>query len=209
MKKLDGDIRAEDSVKPWELPKWVIAHAKELGLQLEPDTARALIAHVGDRQQRLLRELEKLALYAGPGARLDSATVDELSAPSAEHKAWSLADALLSGDAAAATSLYLALRSQGERLPGLLYWMSARVRTAHGVAVALEAGESDAQVKRRLRMPSRAADRLIADARRAGAANLERTIEELADLELASRGGGNGVAGEDTAALLAIQRVAG
>ncbi|HUA73109.1 MAG TPA: DNA polymerase III subunit delta [Solirubrobacteraceae bacterium] len=209
VKRLHGDIRAEDSVKPWELPKWVIAHAKELGLQLEPDTARALIAHVGDRQQRLLRELEKLALYAGPGARLDSATVDELSAPSAEHKAWSLADALLSGDAAAATSLYLALRSQGERLPGLLYWMSARVRTAHGVAVALEAGESDAQVKRRLRMPSRAADRLIADARRAGAANLERTIEELADLELASRGGGNGVAGEDTAALLAIQRVAG
>ena len=209
VRKAGGDISAEESVKPWELPKWVIARAKELGLQLEPDTARALIAHVGDRQQRLLRELEKLALYAGPGARLDAATVDELTAPSAEHKAWSLADALLSGDAAAATRLYLTLRSQGERLPGLLYWMSNRVRTAHEVAIALEAGESDAQVKRRLRMPSRAADRLIADARRAGAANLERTIEELADLELSSRGGGNGIAGEDTAALLAIQRVAG
>jgi len=206
--KAGGDIAAEDSVKPWELPKWVIARARELGLQLEPDTARALIAHVGDRQQRLLRELEKLSLYAGTGARLDTATVEELTAPSAEHKAWSLADALLSGDAAAATSLYLTLRSQGERLPGLLYWMSARVRTAHEVAVALEAGESDAQVKRRLRMPSRAADGLIADARRAGAADLERTIEELAELELASRGGGNGVASEDTAALLAIQRVA-
>ncbi|HTP23268.1 MAG TPA: DNA polymerase III subunit delta [Solirubrobacteraceae bacterium] len=209
VKKAGGDISAENSVKPWELPRWVIKHAKELGLQLEPDTARALIAHVGDRQQRLLRELEKLALYAGPGARLDSASVDELTAPSAEHKAWSLADALLSGDAAAATSLYLTLRSQGERLPGLLYWMSTRVRTAHEVAVALESGESDAQVKRRLRMPSRAADRLIADARRAGTANLERAIEELADLELASRGGGSGGAGEDTAALLAIQRVAG
>ena len=34
-------------------------------------------------------------------------------------------------------------------------------------------------------------------------------IEELAELELASRGGGTGGAGEDTAALLAIQRVAG
>jgi DNA polymerase III subunit delta len=206
--KAGGVIEAEESVKPWELPKWVIARAKELGLQLEPDTARALIAHVGDRQQRLLRELEKLALYAGPGARVDAAAVDELTAPSAEHRAWSLADALLSGDAAAATSLYLTLRSQGERLPGLLYWMSNRVRTAHEVAVALEAGESDAQVKRRLRMPSRAADRLIADARRAGAANLERTIEELAELELASRGGGSGLAGEDTSALLAIRRVA-
>ena len=71
----------------------MIARAKELGLQLEPDTARALIAHVGDRQQRLLRELEKLALYAGQGARVDHAMVDELTAPSAEHRAWSLADA--------------------------------------------------------------------------------------------------------------------
>jgi hypothetical protein len=34
-------------------------------------------------------------------------------------------------------------------------------------------------------------------------------IEELADLELASRGGGTGGAGEDTAAVLAIQRVSG
>jgi len=208
VRKAGGDINAEESVKPWELPKWVIARAKELGLQLEPDTARALIAHVGDRQQRLLRELEKLALYAGPGSRVDTAMVDELTAPSAEHKAWSLADAFLGGDAAAATTLYLTLRSQGERLPGLLYWMSQRVRAAHKVAVALEAGESDAQVKRGLRMPSRAADRLIADARRAGAANLERTIEELADLELSSRGGGNGAAGEDTAALLAIRQTA-
>jgi DNA polymerase III subunit delta len=203
-----GDISAEESVKPWELPKWLIARARELGLQLEPDTARALIAHVGDRQQRLLRELEKLALYAGQGARLDGATVDELSAPSAEHKAWSLADAIVGGDAAVATREYLSLRSQGERLPGLLYWMSARVRTAHEVAVAVEAGEPTAQVKRRLRMPSRAADRLIADATRTGAERLERMIEELADLELASRGGGSGGVGEDTAALLAIQRVA-
>ncbi len=142
VKKAGGDISAEDGVKPWELPKWVIARARELGLQIEPDTARALIAHVGDRQQRLLRELEKLALYAGQGARVDAEMVDELTAPSAEHKAWSLADAILSGDAAAATRVYLTLRSQGERLPGLLYWMSQRVRTAHEVAVALEAGES-------------------------------------------------------------------
>ncbi len=209
VKKAGGDVSAEDSVKPWELPKWVIARARELGLQLEPDTARALIAHVGDRQQRLMRELEKLALYAGPGARIDTTMVDELTAPSAEHRAWSLADAIVSGDRQAATSLYLTLRSQGERLPGLLYWMSTRVRTAHEIATALEAGEPPAQVKRRLRMPSRAADRLITDAGRAGADKLQRTIEQLADLELASRGGGSGAAGEDTAALLAIQRVAG
>ncbi len=65
----DGDISAENSVKPWELPKWVIARGKELGVELEPDAARALIRHVGERQQRLLRELEKLALGARGGRR--------------------------------------------------------------------------------------------------------------------------------------------
>jgi DNA polymerase III subunit delta len=207
VKKAGGDISAEESVKPWELPKWVIARARELGLQLEPDTARALIAQVGDRQQRLLRELEKLALYAGPGARADMNLLEELAAPSAEHRAWSLADTIVGGDARAATALYLTLRGQGERLPGLLYWMSQRVRTAHEIACALEAGQPAAQVKRQLRMPSKAADRLIADANRSGAEKLERTIEELADLELASRGGGSGGAGEDTVALLAIRRI--
>src|SRR5436309_2664423 len=81
--------------------------------------------------------------------------VEELTAPSAERRAWSLADTLVSGEIDAATRTYLALRSQGERLPGLIYWMSQRLRTAHDAAQSLEAGESAAQVKRTLRMPAR------------------------------------------------------
>jgi DNA polymerase III subunit delta len=203
-----GDISAETSVKPWELPKWLIARAHELKLDLDGDAARALIAHVGERQQRLLRELEKLALELGEGASIDAELLEELTAPSAERKAWSLADALLAGDPAAATRVYLQLRAQGERVPGLIYWMSSRLRQARQVAEALEAGEPVAQIKRGLRMPSRAADSLIADARRLGPEALRAAIEDVADLEMASRGGGAGGAGEDTAALLSIRRIA-
>jgi DNA polymerase-3 subunit delta len=205
VKQAGGDIKAEQTVKPWELPKWVIARARELGLELEPDAARALIRHVGERQQRLLRELEKLAL-SGVG-HLDAAEVEALTAPSAERKAWSLADALVAGDARSSTRIYLALRAQGERVPGLLYWMAGRIRTAHDIAVALDAGAPVAQIKRGLRMPARAADRLIADARQSGTAKLRETLEQIADLELASRGGAAGIASEDTAALRTIQRV--
>jgi DNA polymerase III subunit delta len=204
-----GDISAEQSVKPWELPKWLVARARELGLQLEPDAARALIQQVGDRQQRLLRELEKLALDVGPGGRVDVSEVQEVAAPSAERRAWSLADALVGGELEAAERIFLALRAQGERLPGLIYWMAQRVRTAHEIAQALEAGEPLSQVKRGLRMPSRAADRLIADAQRTGPERLRDALERIADLELASRGGAKGGAGEDTAALLAIEQIAG
>ena len=199
------------NVKPWELPKWAIARARELGVELEPDGARALVRHVGDRQQRLLRELEKLALGADDDTSaepLDADAVERLTASSAERRAWTVADAIVAGEARAAVTAYLQLRQQGERLPGLLYWISQRVRTAHEVAVALDAGEPPAQVKRRLRMPSRAADHLIADARRTGSERLAEAVCEIADLELASRGGGRGGAGEDTTALIAIGRLA-
>jgi DNA polymerase-3 subunit delta len=209
VKKGGGDISAEQSIKPWELPKWVSARAKELGLTLESGAPGALVRHVGERQQRLLRELERLSLEFGPGATLDGSQIEELAAPSAERKAWSLADALLGGDAAAATRAYLTLRAQGERVPGLLYWMAQRLRQAHEVAVALESGEAPAQIRRRLRMPTKAAEQLINDARRAGPDRLRDAIVELAELELASRGGGGkGGASEDTAALRAIQRIA-
>ena len=207
--KAGGQVAAERTVKPWELPKWVISRAAELGLQLQPEAARALIAQVGDRQQRLLRELEKLALSAGGETQVDVTQVEAQAAASAERRAWSLADALLAGDVVAASGIYLALRAQGERLSGLVYWMAQRLRTALEVAQALESGESESQAKRRLRMPPRAADRLIADARQAGAERLQRALELVADLELSSRGGGPRPASEDTAALVAIRQIAG
>jgi DNA polymerase-3 subunit delta len=199
-----GLVEAESGVKPWELPRWAIAQARSLGLELAPDAARALVAHVGERQQRLLRELEKLALDLGPGSTVDVECVEEATAPSAERRAWSLADALLSGEPGQAVRLLLQTRAQGERVPGLIYWMSSRLREAHRVAQALDAGQAPAQVKKTLRMPSRAADQLIADARRAGTERLRGAVETIADLELASRGGGPGDASEDTAALRAV-----
>ena len=206
-----GDISAEQSVKPWELPKWAVAQARGLGLDLTPEAARMLVGHVGERQQRLLRELEKLALQLGAAGaepiHIDAEMVLELTAASAERKAWALADALLSGSAANATRTLLQMRAQGERLPGLIYWMSSRVRQAHQIACALDRGESQAQVKSRLRMPPSAADKLIADARRIGAERLEKAICLIADLELASRGGGHGGAHEDTRALVAIYQM--
>jgi DNA polymerase III subunit delta len=212
VRKAGGDISAEESVKPWELPKWVAARARELGLKLDSDAARALVQHVGERQQRLLRELEKLALWSSGSTeseRIGAEEIEELTAPSAERKIWALADALVGGDEQAATQMFLALREQGERVPGLMYWMAGRVRSAVEVAEALEAGVSAAQIKRGLRMPSRAADRLIADASRTGAARLREALVQLADLELASRGGGPGGASEDTEMLVAIERIAG
>jgi DNA polymerase-3 subunit delta len=208
VEKAGGDVRAESTVKPWELPKWVVARAAEQGIEVHPAAAKALVQVVGDRQQRLLREAEKLALELGPGVRIELEHVEAIAARSAERKVWTLADALLAGDGDAAARAYLALREQGERVGGLLYAMVRRLRDALEVATRLEAGESASEVRRSLRMPSRAAEQFLRDVQRTDAGRLRTAIELFADLELASRGGGHRPLTEDTLALDAIARIA-
>jgi DNA polymerase III subunit delta len=199
-----GVIATESQVKPRALPGWLQQRASELGLDLDSQGARALVAQVGDRQQRLLRELEKLALEHGPGAAIGVEEVHASCAGSAERKLWTLADALVAGDGKGATRALLELRQQGERLPGLLYNMVRRMRDALAIAEALAAGQAPAQIKKGLRMPGFAADRLIADAGRRDVDAFRRALVLLADLELESRGGGGGVLDEDTAALRTV-----
>ena len=199
-----GQIAEEGTVKPRDLPRWLVARASELGVELDNQGARALIAQVGDRQQRLQRELEKLALEHGPRARLGVHEVEESSASSAERKLWTLADALVAGDERAAIRALLELRQQGERITGLLYQMVRRLRDAVAIAEALAAGQPAAQIRKGLRMPSFAADRLLADVAKRDVEAFRRAMELMADLELESRGGGGGVLSEDTAAVRAV-----
>jgi DNA polymerase III subunit delta len=216
-----GQIVVQMTVKPWELPKWAREQASRIGLSLDAAAAKALVAQVGDRQQRLLRELEKLALEGDADqtgtVTVDTQRIDDRAAHSAEWRAYALADALVGASAREATLSYLRLREQGERLSGLIYLMSQRLRDALGVALRLQAGESEATVKRGLRMPSRAADRFIADVARSDPSRLRSALAALADLELDSRGGAVIAAErtplaaltEDTLALRAIEHIAG
>jgi DNA polymerase-3 subunit delta len=199
-----GLIDAEEVPKARALPKWLIGQGKELGIELDDQAARVLVAQVGDRRLRLERELEKLALEHGQGARIGVEEVQASCASSAERKAWTLADALVAGDAKASTRLLLELRQQGERLPSLLYQMVRRVRDALAISEALAAGQPAAQVRKTLRMPSFAADRLIADVSAREPEAYRRALELLADLEVESRGGSGGALSEDTAAVWAV-----
>jgi DNA polymerase III subunit delta len=209
IEKAGGDVRAEATVKPWELPKWAQVRARELGLDLPHGPARVLVRLVGERQQRVLRELEKLALSLPDGAQVTQEDVEELGARSAERKAWTFADALLARDGTAAARAWLELRAQGERLPGLLYLVVRRLRDALGVAARLDAGEAPAAIRRGLRMPPKAAERFLSDVQRTDADALRDAIALLADLELASRGGGtNGYLSEDTRTVELITRLA-
>jgi DNA polymerase-3 subunit delta len=206
VKKAGGDVVAETMLKARELPRWAVSEAERLGVHLEGAAAQALVAQVGERQQRLLRELEKLALEHGDGARIGVEEIEGGAALSAERQVWGLIDALVARDRVHATRAFLELRAQGEALPRLIPLMARRVRDVLAIATRLEAGESPAQVKSSLKTSSWAADRRIKEARATDADALRRSLEALAELELASRGLSE--LSEDTAALRAIDAMA-
>ena len=206
VKRAGGDVAPEQTPRARDLPKWLIGEATRLGVTLDPAGAQALVARVGDRQSRLLRELEKLAIEHGAGARLGIDEVQDAAAASAELEIWGLVDALVAGDGARATRAFLALRAQGEALPRLVPSMVRRVRDVLAIAQRLADGETPAQLKSSLRMSPYAADMRIKEARGADPERLRHAIELLSDLELDTRGGSE--LSDDTAALLAIDRIA-
>ena len=206
VEKAGGSIAVERTLKAKELPKWLQGEAKRLGVTLDRDAAQALVGHVGERQQRLLRELEKLALELGPGARIGADEVDGAAAHSAEHQVWGLVDTLVAGDEAATMRAYLELTTQGESLARLVPLLARRVREVLSIAQRLEKGENPQQIKASMKGSPWALDRRIAEARRSEVGRLSRTMEVLADLELASRGATE--LSDPTEAIRALARIA-
>jgi DNA polymerase-3 subunit delta len=216
IKRAKGQVVAQMTVKPWELAKWAREQGARMGLALDMAAAKALVAQVGERQQRLLRELEKLALEGDP-RQISVQDIEARAAHSAEWRAYGLADALVGADGREATLSYLRLREQGERLSGLIYLMAQRLRDALAISLRLQDGDSVAEVKRTLRMPARAAERFVADVARTDPEKLRAALATMADLELDSRGGAPLLASrtafaglsEDTLAQRAIEKIAG
>ena len=206
IKKAGGDIAAEMTLKARELPKWVQLNAKRLQLDVDLSAAQLLVARVGERQQRLLRELEKIALEHGPGASIGVDEVEEETASSSERQVWSLVDAFMARDREAATRTFIELRGQGESLARLVPLIARRIRDVLAIAERLELGESPGQIKSTMRMGSWQADKRMAEARQSDVDTLRRALEALADLELATRGGE--VLEEDTLALRTIDLIA-
>jgi DNA polymerase III subunit delta len=208
VEKAGGEVREYAAPKPWELPKWCVGHARELGLQLDSEAAKELVARVGPSQQRLSRELEKIGIALHPSANVGAADVQRLSAADTAPGAYDLADALVSGDLKATLALAEQLDEHGEPPGRLLFPIVRRLREVHQAASLLGAGMSDSQVGSALKGPPWAAKKVIAKAKKADVASLERALCVFADLEVEMRGGGDLQLDEDAAFSVALARAA-
>ena len=207
VKAAKGEIHEFEAPKPREMPRVLVAEAQRLGFRLEPAAARVLVDRMGAGPVRLQHELERLALWAGEGGEVSVADLEAMVADTSEAAVWSLSDALLEGDAAAALRIGERLIEQGENVTGLIYGLASRLRSACAAVAQLEEGVPPKQVEASLKMHPYAAKQLVGRLREADLAQLRAATETLAELELWCRGGAD--YGDELALTLALRRTAG
>lgn len=184
-----GERREYAAPKPWELPKWAAERAEEEGLALDKEAAKLLVERAGSSQQRIAREIEKLALAIHPGTRLDAAAVAELASGSDGAQAYDLADAVVAGDLQATLRLAERLTTAGETPARLVWPVIRRIREVHRAAELLDAGVAERDAAAALGAPPWLAKRAIAAAKKADRTALARALCAFADLEIEVRSG--------------------
>jgi DNA polymerase III subunit delta len=207
VKAAKGEIHEFEAPKAREMPRVLVAEAQRLGFRLEPPAARLLVDRMGVNPVRLQHELERLALWAGDAGEVSATDLEAMIADTSEAAVWSLSDALLERDAAAALRIGEQLIDQGENVTGLIYGLASRLRGACAAAGQLEEGVPPRQVEASLKMHPYAAKQLVAKLRDADVADLRLATEALAELELWCRGGAD--YGDELALTLALRRAAG
>jgi DNA polymerase-3 subunit delta len=205
VKAAGGEVHEFEAPKPRDMPRMLVGEAKRLGFALDSVAARMLVDRMGANPVRLRNELERLALWAGEGGRVDAADLEAMVSDTSEAAVWALSDALLERDPAKAGALAEQLLSQGENVTGLVYGLASRLRKACAAAEQLEEGVPAKQVEAGLGMHPYAAKQLVARVGRTSVAHLHGATTALADLEVWCRGGAG--YGDELALTLALRRM--
>jgi len=207
VKAAAGELHEFEAPRARDMPRMLVADAKQFGFSLEPQAARLLVDRMGANPVRLRNELERLALWAGEGGVVSADDLEAMVADTSEAAVWALSDALLERDPARAASIAEQLVAQGENVTGLIYGLASRLRSACAAAEKLEAGVSLKQVESSLKMHPYAARQLVARAGRTSLDQLREATLAIADLEVWCRGGAD--YGDELALTLALRKAAG
>jgi DNA polymerase-3 subunit delta len=193
-----GDVREFSGPTTRSYPGWARERAGELGFELDRDASEALVERIPRdekarpprlRQQTLMRELEKLSIFAGEGAAVDAETVALLTSSGAEARMFELADAVIEGNRERALDLAERLRTQGEDMMYILFALVRQVRNSYRAWAMVSSGQSVAQVQSRLGVPQFIARKIVSQVKGMDGPRFERALDLLAELDWSVRGG--------------------
>jgi DNA polymerase-3 subunit delta len=186
--KKSGEVHNLEQPTGKALVRWVVGHAKGLGLDLPDDVAESLIERCSGDKQRLVTEAEKLALYVSdrPATEED---VEALCPPDLQSNIFAFVDALGASDRGRAIRLLEALISTGEPPLRATYMVRRQFRLAARARALFARGASRGEVARELKVPPFVARKLEEQARGSSDEDLERALTVILDLERGLKGG--------------------
>lgn len=116
------NVQKCDELDEQGLAQWLVNAAKDMDAELPLSDARFLVQRVGNNQQLLQHELEKLALYDRTVSRQN---IELLTERSPQSSTFDLLDAAMNGQQEKASQLYAEQRAQREepqKILGLIAW---------------------------------------------------------------------------------------
>jgi DNA polymerase-3 subunit delta len=162
-----------------ELPAWLAREASARKIPLEPGAAQALAEAAGSDLGRLSQALEQLALYAGQGAKVKRADVEELIAETRERGVFELTKTI--GEGKVADALALLGNMLANREPPLrIQFMLVRQLRQIWRAKELDAGGAPRQeIAAAVGIAPFFLDDVLVPARRMSEGALERSFRRL------------------------------
>ena len=139
----------------WALEKVIAETLAQHGLVADDAATAYLVDHLGGDRLLTRRELEKLALFAGPRGKNQPITLEEAAASVGDTSALDQDDlcfAIAGGDRALADRCLVRLQAEGESPVGVLRLVSRHFQKLHAFHAAVGAGRSSDDAARSARV---------------------------------------------------------
>src|SRR5215211_8970220 len=186
--KNSGEVYTFEQPTGKALVRWLVGHAKKLGLDLPEDVAEDLTNRCSGDKMRLLQETEKLALYVGDA----TATHDDVAVlcpPDVQSNIFAFVDSLAAGERDRALKLLEDLISAGEPPLRLTYMIRRQFQLVARARALKERGVARKEVASQLKVPPFVARKLEEQGNKLDEDALERALAQIQDLESGLKGG--------------------
>ncbi|MBM7569604.1 DNA polymerase III subunit delta [Aquibacillus albus] len=141
-----------DSIKEWELDKWINQLAKDFHLKIEESAIEFIIQETGANLLMLQTEMEKMALYVGEDGTITKSIAEKLVSHQLNTTGLKLVDAVIQQDLQKAISIFKDLDRMNEDPIALLALLASQFRTILHVKILKQKGYSQPQMAQQLKV---------------------------------------------------------
>jgi DNA polymerase-3 subunit delta len=182
-----GEVLEFPAPREGQLPQWLAQEAARARMNLSMEQARLMVQRCGDNQSILLRELEKLQIYAD-GRPVTGDDIRLLTTATVEASIFDLLDSLALGRGSAAFSAADDLLASGERTEVLFYRILRHFQNLSRVVALRDEGMSREAIQAELKMKAYPVRKLVEQSALLGADGIARRMAVLADTDARMKG---------------------